>query len=405
MQLIYTTMHLLFQILRKDPEFGFTIIRAGSSRERLGTILLNPQKLHVQDESTETFIRPRLSSDIDVMLVPYAFKIGDNSSKELLSFEASANWTLGHVYLHMPKELLLNEEVPKSLRQMCVVLGEMCYISPILAKDVLVEALLEASKVFRPPILMTALREHGPAVEYKIFEASPYRRYKMEFLADLTFAFHIPSWPECALEWKKKNRLWPCDDVIEHICKMGCHVVPIGQENSCSNERLEWRLSFSQAEAILSDNVPQNARKVYLAVKSIFKEYLKVIHCEGIASYHMKVCFLRFVEQSSPALWIEENIGEATCRLLDFVYDAICRRQCPHLFISGINLFSAMNVNEDYFDLLTAFDKIRQNPLTYVEKISTLASPKTNGCFNSTTQGNPILTSRSTPEVFFRTVC
>ena len=362
----------------------FTITRTGSFRERLGTILRNPNKLKKQCAfaGAHALINPKFNLDMDVMLLPSYFKVGTENT-ELVSFTPSANWTLGHVYSHMPIEGMNDRMVPNSLKKMCVISDGVCFISPIIARGVLLEASGEANTVFQPPILKTATREHGPTVEYKIYEASQHGRYIMEFLANLTLAFHIPSWPECAQEWKTRQRLWPGNDVIELICLIGCHVVPIGEIiGGTLHERLEWRLSFSQAEAILSDYVLKTARKVYLVVKSLFEEYLNATS-NGIASYHMKVCFLRFVEQTTPALWTDENIAEATCRLLDFIYDAIYQRQCPHLFINGINLFSAMNVNEDYFNLLTAFSKIRQNPLSYVEKV--VESLNINGCFCSLT--------------------
>ena len=119
------------------------------------------------------------------MLLPSYFKVGTENT-ELVSFTPSANWTLGHVYLHMPIEGMNDRMVPNSLKKMCVISDGVCFISPIIARGVLLEALGEASTVFQPPILKTATREHGPTVEYKIYEASQRGRYMMEFLANLT---------------------------------------------------------------------------------------------------------------------------------------------------------------------------------------------------------------------------
>ena len=111
----------------------------------------------------------------------------------------------------------------------------------------------------------------------------------MEFLGDFTPAFHVPKWPEFAADWLHRQRLWPCNEVVTEIASKGCHVVPIGNEVGDSANRLDWRLSFSQAEGILADNLPQNARKVYLIAKAIFKENLAGI-CSFSVCVHASLC-------------------------------------------------------------------------------------------------------------------
>ena len=65
---------------------------------------------------------------------------------------------------------------------------------------------------------------------------------------------------------------------------------------------LEWRYSFSQAEMILSDNIPAPARSAYLSFKAINKRHLNMKGRE-MGSYALKCILLSVVESKNAQFW------------------------------------------------------------------------------------------------------
>ena len=78
---------------------------------------------------------------------------------------------------------------------------------------------------------------------------------------------------------------------------------------------LEFRYSFSQAEIILSDNLPDNARTVFLAFKGTIKKVVNYIHDKKgkfhrIPSYVLKTILLWEIETKPESYWNEADILE-----------------------------------------------------------------------------------------------
>ena len=259
--------------------------------------------MHCDAEHIDTIQRPTLSSDADVMVMP---TITENLfTSGSIHTEKSPDFSMtGRVAVCVDTDSFVTS-LPSCLQKVCIFRQGHGFVSPVLCKDLLADSLSEASSVFQPPTLLTTMREHGPAFEFKVFEVSPYRSYIMEFMGDFTFALHVPIWPECANSWGKRARLWPPNDVIDDVMSRGYHLVPIGSEDE--NSGLDWRMSFSQAEAILADNLPEEARKLYLFVKILYKDFVKG-DCDDIATYHLKVTFFRYLELVGPSIWKMGNV-------------------------------------------------------------------------------------------------
>ena len=75
---------------------------------------------------------------------------------------------------------------------------------------------------------------------------------------------------------------------------------------------LEWRYSFSQAEMLLADNIPEQARTSYLALKAVVKTHInREYDDEGyphkIPSYALKTILFFEVENLKEDYWTEED--------------------------------------------------------------------------------------------------
>ena len=111
---------------------------------------------------------------------------------------------------------------------------------------------------------------------------------------------------------------------------------------------LEWRYSFSQAELLLADNVDQQARACYMALKATVKAHVnrKVDdsgHYHKIQSYALKTIFFYEVEKKPITYWATDVKEEFFNILFNSLCEKIDQRYCQHYWIKSINLFSEMD--------------------------------------------------------------
>jgi len=68
---------------------------------------------------------------------------------------------------------------------------------------------------------------------------------------------------------------------------------------------LEWRYSFSQAEIILCQNLPSEARTAFVTFKAMVKKHInsKLSDTIKISSYSLKCILFRVVESRSKTFW------------------------------------------------------------------------------------------------------
>ena len=119
------------------------------------------------------------------------------------------------------------------------------------------------------------------------------------------------------------------------VIAMGCQAVPKADP---TGDEFSWRLSFSRGELLLANYVPPCARLAYVAVKIYWKNNLKTV-CPALRSYHLKTLFYHFLETFDHEVLNHTEVDDLACHLLNFLHSNLKARQCPHYFISTINLF------------------------------------------------------------------
>lgn len=124
---------------------------------------------------------------------------------------------------------------------------------------------------------------HGPAIS--MVSAS--------LETDTVFCLKSDQWPDRAIPWIQRCQQsgWPVETVVSQIVNSGCHVVPIG---STSDEKLEWRISFSNAEQMIVYSLNHCQFICYGLLKIFLKEVINEQSKSPIlCSYFMKtVLFL-----------------------------------------------------------------------------------------------------------------
>ena len=137
-----------------------------------------------------------------------------------------------------------------------------------------------------------------------------------------------------------------------------------------SSAVLEWRYSFSQAELLLADNVPEQARACYMALKATVKTHVnRKVDTSGkyhkIQSYALKTIFFYEVEKKESTYWNEDVREEFFWILLNSLCEKIVWRSCPHYWIKSLDLFSEME-DEDFASINECVQRILREPVKYI---------------------------------------
>ncbi|CAB4029957.1 Hypothetical predicted protein [Paramuricea clavata] len=158
---------------------------------------------------------------------------------------------------------------------------------------------------------------------------------------DFVLAIKCDGWPLCAQEWLSRPRCWPNQDIVQAIVECGFHIV-------CKrSSEGDFRLSYSNAETILIQNLSDLQHKTYRAFKSFvshFKNEWSSINIKNIlCSYHLKTILLWYCEKSDPRDWTEERIVGHLLSLIDDLISALKERNLPMYFMPKYNLMEQMD--------------------------------------------------------------
>ena len=137
---------------------------------------------------------------------------------------------------------------------------------------------------------------------------------------------------------------------------------------------LEWRYSFSQAEMILADNIPEKARTSYLAVKAVIKTHINKDfddngYAHKIPSYVLKTILFFEVEIRDEKYWESSDDNDVAVDffwvLLNSLRQKIGWKKCPHYWIETMNLFADME-DGDFEFMEAKLKEVYDKPVKYI---------------------------------------
>ena len=133
---------------------------------------------------------------------------------------------------------------------------------------------------------------------------------------------------------------------------------------------LEWRYSFSQAEMVLSDHVPQAARTSYLAFKAVIKTHInRVFDAKGLShkipSYALKTILFYELENLSVDFNTKGIEEKFFWILFESLQQKIESKKCPHFWIKSLDLFSDMK-GTDFEFMKDRLIRIKERPIEYI---------------------------------------
>ena len=187
---------------------------------------------------------------------------------------------------------------------------------------------------------------------------------------DIVPAFKAPGWPMVAQEWIRRERKWPSQKVIDQILQEGFHLVVKAPKNG-GNLECDFRISFANAEFLLSRELNEVQRECYRCLKKFHRAYLST-KPKSLVSFHLKNLFLQTVEETGAEMWTQSKRVECMMKLFRNLLEALRKRDLRHFFVRSYNLFSIDYIADPNIlePLVGICEKINENPMQFVRKLT-----------------------------------
>ena len=159
---------------------------------------------------------------------------------------------------------------------------------------------------------------------------------------DIVPTLQARGWPKVAQRWINRKRAWPPPDTIHRIVQGGFHLV-VKPPKSGGCPETDFRLSFSHAEYLLSQELNDMQRQCYRTLKKYYSLYLRT-EPKCLVTYHLKTLFLKTCEKTGPEMWTEDKRTDCMTELLKNLHYALKEKCLRHFFIADYNLFDIENI-------------------------------------------------------------
>ena len=199
---------------------------------------------------------------------------------------------------------------------------------------------------------------------------------KAKMLIEFIPAFRCLTWPMVAQEWRKRQRKWPSPDVVDKVIREGFHLVVKAPKNG-GNPECDFRISFSHAEYLLSQEINEIQRECYRCLKTYHRVYLST-EAKGLISFHLKNIFLRTIEETGGEMWIESRRAECMSKLFANLLKALRERHLPHYFVPSYNLFDIDYIEDPAIleSLTERVEQIMENPVKFAKELILITQGK-----------------------------
>ena len=192
---------------------------------------------------------------------------------------------------------------------------------------------------------------------------------KAKMLIEFIPAFRCLTWPMVAQEWRKRQRKWPSPNVVDQVIREGFHLVVKAPKNG-GNPECDFRISFSHAEYLLSQEINEIQRECYRCLKTYHRVYLST-EAKGLISFHLKNIFLRTIEETGGEMWIESRRAECMSKLFANLLKALREKHLPLYFVRSYNLFGIDYIEDPAIleSLTERVEQIMENPVKFAQEV------------------------------------
>ena len=211
--------------------------------------------------------------------------------------------------------------------------------------------------------------QEEPSTRKKFRDVEEAKSYVQVGGIDFIPALKARGWPNVAKEWIKRERKWPSHEVVKKVIREGYHLVVKPPKNS-GNPECDFRISFSHAEYLLSQEMNYIHRECYRYLKKCHHAYLST-QPMSLVSFHLKTILLLTIEETDPKIWTENNRAECMMKLLLNLMEALRKKHLSHFFVKSCNLFSpdCMENSELLGTLIAKVEQIVERPEEFANKL------------------------------------
>ena len=156
--------------------------------------------------------------------------------------------------------------------------------------------------------------------------------------------------------------------MVTKIIDEGYHLVVKSPKYSEIPE-CDFRISFSHAEYLLSQEMNEIQRECYRCLKKLHRAYLS--SPAGLVSFHLKNLFLQIIEETGAEMWTADKRAECMMKLLENLLKALKDKDLRHFFVRSYNLFGVDYIvkPENLTSLAEEMEKIMENPLDFSQAL------------------------------------
>jgi len=151
---------------------------------------------------------------------------------------------------------------------------------------------------------------------------------------DVVFAVHSPYWPMEATEWitRRRRHGFPSKSAIIQIVKYECDIVQVS--HTLSEDKNEWRFSFSKAELFIAQSWTESQLIVYNTMWVLNKR----IASRNLCTYYFKTLLFWACEEKPIEFFRHDLLVQSVSELLIEMLKWVKSRFCLNYFIPGNNM-------------------------------------------------------------------
>ncbi len=254
------------------------------------------------------------------------------------------------------------------------------------------------SRLFQHLLMTETETKAAPSQEMKFKNAEKTKYHEQVSGIDFVPALRSRRRPKVAREWISRDRKWPSPEVVDKVIQEGFHLV-VKPPKTNGNTECDFRISFSHAEYLLSQEMNDIHRDCYRCLKKCHHAYLST-QPVSLVSFHLKNLLLQTIEETGAEMWTESNRAECMMKLFTNLLEALTKKDLRHFFVRSYNLFSV-----DYIDdpkilesLAKKVEQIMENPMPFskplIQNTKEVANPEEIVCNESNPSSKPVAGQR-----------
>lgn len=178
-------------------------------------------------------------------------------------------------------------------------------------------------------------------------------------------AIKCSGWPRPAKDWVIRKRKWPPTTIIDEVLATGYELVAKSPPNENDPDQYFF-MSFSGAETILCNSLPDDLQNAYYILKSGIKSLKKSrAHVCGLKMFHLKTSMLWVAENTDPNAFEKNNPCTNVRLILQYLRDCFRKKTLPSYFLPECNLLGDMK-GSDVENIIKLLDLLYTDPAVCV---------------------------------------